>query len=217
MIFRAFVDRSNRYTLHVEPRSASRPLGGIRFMSVFARTAFAVLFVYASVGTPAAAETAWVKDDLRLNLRTGAGTEFRIIGVMRSGDEVGILSRVEGWTQVRTHEDVEGWIPEGYLQSETPARVMLAEREAEFIELQEKVGVLGGESQTLLDSNATLNARVVEQTAQVERLSRENMAYRAGARWPEWITGATILGAGMLIGSLLKAVSGRRRTPRVRL
>ena len=185
-------------------------------MSVFVRAAFAAL-VACFICLAAAAESAWVKDDLRLNLRTGAGTEFRIIGVMKSGDHIDVLARQDGWTQVRSREGVEGWIPEGYLQAEATAGLRLASREGEVAELQEKFSALDEEAQKLRDTNATLKVRDVEQTAQVDRLSRENMAYRAGARWPDWITGAGILSSGMLVGWILKTSSGRRRSPRVRL
>ena len=41
--------------------------------------------------SPALAETAWVRSEVRLNVRTGAGTQFRIVGVVATGDSVDIL------------------------------------------------------------------------------------------------------------------------------
>jgi len=165
----------------------------------------------------ASAEQAWVKDELRLNLRTGPGVQFRIMGVVKTGDGVQVLSRGEGWTQVRVPEVGEGWIPEGYLQPEPTAGVRLAESEAQTSDFREQLSAIQAETQSLRKSNEEISARDAEQRASIERLTRENLELRAGARWPEWITGAGILGAGMLLGAVLHMISARRQRPRVRL
>ena len=43
-----------------------------------------------------------------------------------------------------------------------------------------------------------------EQRQRIETLLRTNMELEAGARWPEWITGAAILCAGLALGALLR-------------
>jgi hypothetical protein len=43
------------------------------------------------------------------------------------------------------------------------------------------------------------------------------MKLHAGDRYPEWITGASILAAGMLLGSVLYRASTRRQQTRIRL
>jgi hypothetical protein len=42
------------------------------------------------------------------------------------------------------------------------------------------------------------------------------MELRAGARWPEWIAGASILAVGMLMGAILQSANGRRARPKIR-
>ena len=66
-------------------------------------------------------------------------------------------------------------------------------------------------------SNGMLVAQDTQQKAMIEQLERENFELTSGARWPEWITGAAILGIGMLMGAILQSVSGRRQRPRIRL
>jgi SH3 domain protein len=165
---------------------------------------------------PAHAESAWVKGEVRVNLRTGAGTEFRIVGSLGTGDEVEILSRGDGWTQVRGDQN-EGWIPAGFLQSEPPAGVVLAAREAETAKLRDRVESLSRSESALREQNQEIAGRDEEQREEITRLTRENLELRAGARWPEWITGAGIVTAGMALGAVLQRVSGRRRSPRIRL
>jgi uncharacterized protein YgiM (DUF1202 family) len=165
----------------------------------------------------ASAEQAWVKDELRLNLRSGPGVQYRIMGIVKTGDGVAVLSRGEGWTQVRVPEVGEGWIPEGYLQSEPPAGARLAESEAQTSKFREQLSAIQEEAQNLRQQNGEITARDAKQRDAIERLTRENLELHAGARWPEWITGAGILGAGMLLGAVLHMVSARRQRPRLRL
>jgi SH3 domain protein len=164
----------------------------------------------------AAAERAWVKDEVRLNLRVGPDTRYKIIGGLKTGDSVEILSRGDGWTQVR-FGDREGWIPEGFLMSEAPAAIRLERQVAESSELRERFGTLSKEVEELRAENEQLTSRQASQTDEVERLSHENVALRAGARWPHWIAGASIFLVGSLVGIIVHWSTSRRNVRRIRL
>jgi len=165
----------------------------------------------------AQAERAWVKDEVRINVRTGPGTQYRILGVLKTGDSVQVLAREESWTQIEPSDMEPGWIPSGYLAAAAPARVSLAKREAEVVELRERVEKLAKSEGELLTKNDALSGADGEQRDEVTRLTRENLELKAGARWPEWITGACIIVSGMLIGAFLQRSMGRRRAPRIKL
>lgn len=169
------------------------------------------------LASPAAAQQAWVKDELKLNLRAGPGVQYRIKGVVTTGDALQILDRGDGWTKVRAPEHGEGWIPEGYLQPEPPAAQRLAQSEAQTSEFREQFETLSARVAELEARNEELASRDQSQRAEIETLTRENLELRAGARWPEWITGAGILTAGMIMGALIRAISARRSRPRIRL
>jgi SH3 domain protein len=166
---------------------------------------------------PASSERAWIKDELRINLRTGPGVQFRIVGRLKTGDAVEVLETGEGWTKIRLAELGDGWIPEGYLQPTPPARLRLDESEGQAQDLRERVDELTAKTTELEGENATLAGRDTEQQSQISRLTKENMKLRAGARWPHYITGAGILTAGILLGLILRASSGRRNRARIRL
>jgi SH3 domain protein len=163
----------------------------------------------------ARAETNWVSDEVRLNLRTGPSNGYRIIATLETGDAVEVVSRGDGWIEVRA-EGKSGWVPDGYLQAEPPARVKLSRLESETAELRSQAKTLGEQSAQLKTDHEQLGAREAEQRTELERLTRDNMELRAGARWPEWIAGACILGVGMALGALLRG-SARRGAPRIRL
>ncbi len=170
-----------------------------------------------AVAGVANAETAWVKDELRLNLRTGPGIQYRIKGFIQTGDSVAIVDRREAWVQVRTSEQGDGWIEDGFLSAEPPAAMRLARTEAETAEFRGQFASLTERVKQLETQNGELTATDGTQREEIETLTRENFELRAGARWPEWITGAGILSAGMLMGAILQSVNGRRSRPRIRL
>jgi SH3 domain protein len=167
--------------------------------------------------SPVDASAAWVKDEVNLQIRTGAGSQFRITGRIKTGDTVDIIGKGEGWTNVRTGEGLEGWVPAGFLQAEPPARVALERVEREASKLRNEVERLTGQTDTLRSSNEDLSGRDEGQRSEMDRLTRENYELRAGARWPEWITGGGIVLVGMALGMILSRSSGRRRQPRIRL
>ena len=85
-----------------------------------------------TVAPLAHAETGWVDDQVRLNLRTGPGNQYRILASVETGDSVEILSRGDGWIEVRA-EGKSGWVPDGYLRPDPPAVVKLARIEGEDV------------------------------------------------------------------------------------
>jgi SH3 domain protein len=176
----------------------------------------AAILVLAAVA--AAAETAWVKDELRLNLRTGPGAEYRIKGFIKTGDSVTVLSRREGWVQVRTSSELgDGWIEDGFLSPEPPAAMRLDRMKTETAEARGQFGSLTERVKQLETENGQFKEEDTKQKEELEDLTRENLELRAGARWPEWITGALLLAVGMLMGAILQSMNGRRSRPRIRL
>jgi len=163
------------------------------------------------------AETAWVRGGIRLNLRTEPGTQFRIIGGVSTGDPVDIVERTEGWTQVKLPDGKLGWIPEGYLRPEPPPTVRLSQLEDEVTSLRAKLESSNARGIELETTNETLASREGGQRAEIDRLEVENAELRANRRWPEWITGASVLAAGMLLGAILHRNATRRPTSRIRL
>lgn len=166
---------------------------------------------------PARAQEAWVKDEVRLNLRTGPGNEFRITGAIETGDSLRILERGDGWTRVSLGDGREGWVPAGFLMEEPPAAIALPRMEAETRELRETVETLRSEVTTLRQERAGLETSESTLRSRAQELEAENLRLKAGARWPEWITGAGILVAGMLIGSIVQTWASRRPRSRIRL
>jgi SH3 domain protein len=166
----------------------------------------------------AVAETSWVSGEVKLNVRTGAGLQFRIIDMVKTGDPVTIVSRGEDWVLIALENGKQGWIPKGYLVTEAPPAVRVNELDRRVAELEDRLGAATSESARLREENELLTGRDKQQRAEIDRLNLEVMELTAGARWPEWITGASIVGAGMILGAIMNWLASRRRpSSRIRL
>jgi SH3-like domain-containing protein len=182
------------------------------------RPALALVFAAALLlALPSFADTGWVRGEIRLNLRSGAGTQFKIIDSVETGDQLQVLERGESWTRVRNAEGKTGWIPAGYLDTEPPPTLRLEQLETETASLRTQLEELRTEAASLRESNATLASTDSGQREQIESLEIENYELRAGSRYQEWITGALILAGGMILGAVLHRNSTRRPSSRIRL
>jgi SH3 domain protein len=170
-----------------------------------------------AIALPADAEPAWVSGEVRLNLRSGAGNQYRILGVLKTGDSLQVLQRAEKWTKVRTAAGEEGWIPAGYLNPKPPPAIRLEQLEAETTSLRSLLENAEAETSSLRQRSEELSANDSEQKSEIERLTKENYRLHAGERWAEWITGALVLSTGMALGALLSRISSRRGRQRLRL
>jgi len=180
----------------------------------------AVLLASIALGATAAfaAEQAWIKGDLRLNVRTGGGNEYRIIGTVATGDSVKVLARGTDWIQVQTEDGKVGWIPAGYVEATPPPSARLATAEADVASLKSELEKLRTETTALRESNGALTANDDDQKKELEALTLENLQLHAVSRYQEWLTGAALLGGGMLLGAWLHSRSGTRRgSSRIRL
>ena len=96
--------------------------------------------------------------------------------------------------------------------------MLLEKRDIEVTDLREQLDRITVEATELRTSNEKISGRDETQKTEIEQLTRDNFELRAGARWPEWITGAGLLVAGMMMGAILHRInSSRQRGPRIRL
>jgi SH3 domain protein len=192
-------------------------LFGTRCVGLALAIAFLFLSTSTMATTAAAAEIGWVRSYIRLNLRAGAGTEFKVLGRVETGNALKILSRHENWTRVETEDGRLGWIPAGYLEMVPPPTLRLPQLETETATLRTALEEIRSEANQLRESNATLAATDSGQREEIEALKIDNYELRAGSRYQEWITGALIVALSMLVGAFLQRNSARRPSTRVRL
>ncbi len=116
-----------------------------------------VLFLSLFLAVPAWAESAYVTDRFEITLRTGPGTQHKILKMLPSGARLEVLERNdEGYVRVRTGDGVEGWVLARYLQEEPVARERLAQAQARLDRLRKEVAALRRENGDLKKENARL-------------------------------------------------------------
>ncbi|HLT13649.1 MAG TPA: TIGR04211 family SH3 domain-containing protein [Marinobacter sp.] len=106
------------------------------------RLALSFLLIISSISV-AQARTVWVDDQLYLPVRSGAGTQFRIIeNAVPSGTPLEVLETGESYTKVRTPKGTEGWVSTQYLSNTPIARDQLTRATRELEKAKEDVSSL---------------------------------------------------------------------------
>lgn len=137
-----------------------------------------LVFVFSSIAA-AQARTVWVDDKIYLPVRSGAGTQFRIIeNAVPSGTAMELLEPdQDGYSKVRTAKGTVGWVSSQYL-STTPiaatqlkqARQELETAQAEVRQMQNLLASVTGERDSLQSSESSLADRSAELKAELTRI-----------------------------------------------
>ena len=71
------------------------------------------------------AETVYVTEEFEITMRTGPGSDRKIISLVQSGKALDILEKGEEWSMVRTLGGKEGWVLNRYLTPSQPSAMVL--------------------------------------------------------------------------------------------
>lgn len=133
----------------------------------------------------AAAETAYVTDTLRLGLHQAEDTSDRPFRNLESGQELEILSRSTYYAHVQLPDGTQGHVKAGYLVSEKPAKLVVAEITAErdryARELEETKQAFAAPAATidsLRQQTADLKEQLEESESEAAELADENEGLR---------------------------------------
>ena len=183
----------------------------------------------------ASAETRFV--EVEVTLRTGQGTEFGIVRMIRSGTPVEVLEQDQrtGYSRIRMPGGTEGWILTRYLtQSPIGAEELVAARQRidqlnrENRELTEernrymseadnlaeelaRVKDLSSNAIALEDANRTLRTTLNRNKERITNLETDNVRLRSTVTRDWFLTGAGVLVGGVLIGVILPRLRWRRK------
>jgi len=172
-----------------------------------------VMFVALLLPQLVLAETAYVTDNLRLGIHQAADTSDRAFRTLDSGQQLEILSRDRNYAHVSLPDGTEGYVKAAYLVDEKPAKLIVAETQAEVERLQAELEQLrqqfAGPAATisgLEQELSTVQAQLDTSTTQVAELTEDNSDLRKRQSQMHyslplvWVGGAT---AVCLIGGFL--------------
>ncbi len=180
----------------------------------------------------AAAETAYITDNLRLGLHQAENTSDRAFRMLESGQQLEIISRDRNYANVQLPDGTSGYVKAAYLVDEKPAKLIVAEtaaeRDALAAELEETKRAFAGPAATiegLKNEAATLTEKLAGAESEVAALQAENASIQGmkerykGSLPLSWVgaaIGVCLIG-GFLAGLWWLDHSSRKRHGGVRI
>jgi len=190
------------------------------------------LLILMSMPAAVLAETAYVTDNLQLGLHQAEDTSGRAFRTLESGQAVEILSRDRNYAHVQLPDGVQGYLKAGYLVFEKPAKLIVAETQAENENLVQQLAdtkqafAAPAAAIAALESDlAERQAALDESTAKAEALADENDRFRRRQDDSKytvplpWVAGAlgVCLLAGFLVGLWWVDYRSRKRHGGIRI
>lgn len=174
-----------------------------------------LLFVLTLLPLAVAAETAYVTDTLQLGLHQAQDTSDRPFRNLDSGQEMEVLSRTTYYANVQLPDGTQGYVKAGFLVTDKPAKLIVAETQAEsdrlkqeLEELRQSFAAPAATIDTLKQRSTDLQARLDASEAAAADLGEENSSLRnrqsqyKNSLPLQWVGGAVLacLVGGFLFG-----------------
>ncbi|MGM0953361.1 MAG: TIGR04211 family SH3 domain-containing protein [Pseudomonadota bacterium] len=122
----------------------------------------------------AQARTVWVDDQLYLPLRSGAGSQYRIVqNALPSGTALEVLEEGSDYTRVRTSRGNEGWVANQYLSDEPIAADQLKEVRRQLEAARQQVTELTNKLEEVTEQRDGLQNAENNLSSRAEELQEE--------------------------------------------
>jgi SH3 domain protein len=119
------------------------------------------------------AEDIYVTGITNITMRTGPGTEHKIVAMLKSGTKLEIVQYQNDWSHVKTSYGKVGWVLSRFLTPKVPPALIVEALENNNQELILKLEAVEEENKTLTVKNATL----VQIEEKYEKLKKESTEF----------------------------------------
>ncbi|SDT91861.1 TIGR04211 family SH3 domain-containing protein [Halopseudomonas salegens] len=196
--------------------------------SVLPFTLSALMLAPAQADEPAN-NARWVSDSLNTYVRSGPTDGHRIVGALRSGDQVTLITRQGNYAQIRTESGSTVWIPDADLQDVPGQAERIPQLEAELAELSTELNSINeswelrvqGMQETLESRKVLIDELEAQRLTLNDQLTDAQSELRsAQARLGDesqeallryMLYGGGIAGAGLLVGLILPSLTRRKK------
>ena len=154
-------------------------------------SSFLLLFLFLLLPGYLRAETKFVSGLIVVNVRDSLDKQAKIVGTVKSGDQLEVLEEKNSFSHVKTQDNIEGWVPTHYLHAEAPISETIAKLKEEILVLKKKNdqlaasqttgtpegGLQGDQRKKLnqsLDSLKADNKRLMEDNQKLLRMVQAN-------------------------------------------
>ena len=138
------------------------------------------LAVFFLMGTALSlADTVYISDITKINMRSGMGTDYRIIAMLDTGQTVELLEQTDGWARIRVDGGKEGWVLSRMLTTQEPCARVLGRAQSQLKEAQEELVTLSEENARLKEENALLTDETTQNNQVASKLKQEYDSLKA--------------------------------------
>jgi len=127
------------------------------------------------------AETRYVTDLLKLPLRTGASTEYKILDLVKSGQQLEVVEPGKDWSKVRLPNGKEGYVLNRYLVGQPTSAVQLAKLQSQYTSLRQQATTLIEENNRFKEENKTFKSSLNSNETALNKLETDYKELKAGA------------------------------------
>jgi SH3 domain protein len=120
----------------------------------------------------------YVSDKLSITVRTGKGTNRKIIAMIKSDQKVEALKKGDEWTLVRLQNGKEGWVLSRYLTNFIPNSIQLESLQLKYKNLEQQAKSLALEIDKLKSDNKKLSISLTEKEKVLNNLQIEHDALK---------------------------------------
>jgi SH3 domain protein len=134
-----------------------------------------LLLTIISATSYAAVEKRYVGDKIWLQLRSGPGSDFRILKALPSGEHLIFREQTEdkNYTRVTTDKGVEGWVLSRFLEDEPIAKEKLILSQRELVKIKAELDTLKQQTDALSAEKSSLSGDRSSLTRENKKLEKE--------------------------------------------
>lgn len=172
-----------------------------------------------SAAASSASARAYISDDVYVYLHSGPSKRYRIIGTLKAGEPITVLSDVQDeFIQIRDGEDREGWIQAQWVQQSPSLRVVNSQLSDKVDTLQQQLDSNSSQAEglrsqlnTLQQKNETLQTQLRDNERKLMTAEKKLDSYDDKAKMEWFIRGGAVGGIGLLAGVILSFLPRRRK------
>jgi SH3 domain protein len=127
------------------------------------------------------AETMYISDKLKVTVRSGPSTEYKILDIAESGDRVDRLESGEDWTLVKLANGREGYVTTRYLVNGPTYAIRYEKLQAKQKTLTQQAAALLDENTKLREENKGLKTTLGGTEKSLTKLSGDYQELKAGS------------------------------------
>lgn len=117
------------------------------------------------------AEKMYVSNVIKVTLRTGPGTEHKVVQMLLSGNEVEVLDPGGDWSHVLATSGKEGWILSRFLSPEMPSDLLLEVLQKKYDKLRIRAATLDEENKKYNEENQKLFVELAQTSTSLKKIS----------------------------------------------